>query len=106
MYPTTPDGRYFVVKGQLWRCTNPTLDEDVRQQRVKELMDARRAVKTAKQAEDAMLLKAARGQVQAAKVALGERGPVWWSDGSPDFNRRRVTNTPYADWYAGLTPEA
>lgn len=106
MYPTTPDGRYFVVKGQLWRCSNPTLDEEVRQKLVKELMDARRAVKTAKQAEDPSLLKAARGQVHAAKVALGERGPVWWNDGSPDFNRRRVTNTPYADWYAGLTPEA
>lgn len=26
MYPTTPDGRYFVVKGQLWRCTNPSLN--------------------------------------------------------------------------------
>jgi hypothetical protein len=21
MYPTTPDGRYFVVKGKLWRCS-------------------------------------------------------------------------------------
>ena len=102
MNPTTPDGRYFVVKGQLWRCSNPGLAEDVRQRLVNELMKARRQVKTAKAAQDATLLKAAREQVQAAKVALGERGPVWWSDGSPDFNRYRVVNTPYANWYAAL----
>jgi hypothetical protein len=34
---------------------------------------------------------------------LGERGPVWWTDGAPDFNRKLVVNTPYADWYAGLS---
>lgn len=27
MNPVTPDGRYFVVKGQLWRCSNSGLDE-------------------------------------------------------------------------------
>jgi hypothetical protein len=40
--------------------------------------------------------------VDAAKTALGERGPVWWSDGAPDQNRRMARNTPYADWYAAL----
>ena len=44
----------------------------------------------------------ARRQVDDAKRALGERGPPWWQDGSPDFNRRMVANTPYAEWYAGL----
>jgi len=42
--------------------------------------------------------------VDAAKHALGERGPVWWTDGAPDFNRRLVANTPYAAWYAALPP--
>lgn len=102
MNPTTPDGRYFVVKGQLWRCSNPALAQDVRQQLVNDLMAARREVKTAKAAQDSALLKTARDHVQAAKVALGERGPVWWDDGSPDFNRHRVANTPYAKWYASL----
>ena len=41
-------------------------------------------------------------RVQAAKVALGERGPVWWDDGAPDFNRRMVANSPYARWYEEL----
>jgi hypothetical protein len=38
-YPVTPDDRYFVVKGQLWRCSNPTLDEATRKGLVSQLMD-------------------------------------------------------------------
>ena len=102
MYPTTPDGRYFVVKGQLWRCSNPSLNEDVRQRWVNDLMAARREVKAAKASGVDGELTVAREHVQAAKVALGERGPVWWNDGSPDFNRHKVLNTPYAEWYRSL----
>ena len=102
MHPVTPDGRYFVVKGQLWRCSNPSLDEDVRQCLVDTLMAARREVKNAKGSQDASQLKRARAKVQMAKVALGERGPVWWTDGSPDFNRRLVINSPYAEWFSSL----
>ena len=91
-----------MVKGRLWRCTNPALDEAVRQALVKQLMNARRAVKDAKRAEDDEALKVARSQVNEAKVALGERGPVWWTDNAPDYNRYMAKNTPYADWYAGL----
>ncbi|EIK94402.1 hypothetical protein PMM47T1_21898 [Pseudomonas sp. M47T1] len=99
MNPTTPDGRYFIVKGQLWRCSNPSLSNDERQRLVSELMRARRAVKAAKASGDPGEMKLARSNVQAAKVALGDRGPVWWDDGSPDFNRHRVENSPYAHWY-------
>lgn len=65
-------------------------------------MDARRAVGAAKRRGDAEAERSARAAVDAAKRALGERGPVWWSDGAPDFNRRPVGSTPYADWFAGL----
>lgn len=99
MNPTTPDGRYFVVKGQLWRCSNPSLGEEERQRLVNALMAARREVKEAKASGDLGQLKRARSKVQLAKVKLGERGPVWWDDGSADLNRRRVENTVYADWY-------
>jgi hypothetical protein len=99
-YPVTPDGRYFVVKGRLWRCTNPDLPEEERSRLVKALMQARRSVKQAKTDESA--LQAARAQVNAAKVALGERGAVWWTDGAPDYNRKLVKNTPYAEWYDSL----
>lgn len=102
MNTTTPDGRYFVVKGRLWRCSNPALAAGERQHWVNQLMDARRAVKAAKASEDPDEMKVARAAVQKAKVALGERGPAWWEDGSPDFNRYKVANTPYADWFRAL----
>jgi hypothetical protein len=65
-------------------------------------MRARRQVGVAKKAGDPVLERQARDEVDAAKHALGERGPVWWTDGAPDYNRRMVANTPYADWYAAL----
>ena len=65
-------------------------------------MNARRTVKAAKASGDPDEMKAARSSVQDAKVALGERGPVWWDDGAPDLNQHRVENTPYADWYKTL----
>ncbi|WP_322965172.1 hypothetical protein [Sphingomonas fuzhouensis] len=98
--PTTPDGRYIVVRGRLWRRSNPALTPEARQKLVDALMQARRAVRSAMAQEDEAGLRQARAQVQAAKVALGERGPVWWDDGAPDLNRHMVRNTGYADWYA------
>ena len=99
-YPTTPDGRYFVVRGRLWRKADPSLPEARRAELVRALMDARRDVGTGmRRGED---VAEARRRVDAAKVALGERGPVWWDDGAPDLNRRMAANTPYADWFAGL----
>ncbi len=101
-YPTTPDGRYFVVRGRLWRRSDPSLSEDRRTELVGALMQARRAVGTALRQDDATGLAKARAAVDRAKVALGERGPVWWQDGAPDLNRRMVAGTVYADWFALL----
>lgn len=101
-YPHTPDGRYMVVRGRLWRLANPHLSAHEREALVRALMAARRAVKAALAAGDATALAAARHAVNTAKVALGERGPVWWEDGSQDFNRHMARNTPYRDWYAQL----
>lgn len=104
---TTPDGRYIVVKGRLWRAANPHLPDDVHQKLVKDLMSARRAVATALHNKDAPALKTARQKVNAAKCALGERGPTWWKDdGTPDnkdYNRHLIKNTPYARWYQTQT---
>ena len=61
---------------------------------------ARRAVRQALKSGDGEALAIARAQVQAAKVGLGERGPVWWDDGAPDLNRHKARNTPYAGWAA------
>ena len=98
-HPTTPDGRYLVVRGRLWRKSNPELSTEQRDALIKQLMDARRLLRgrrpDAERAE-------ARKQVDEAKRALGERGPVWWTDGAPDFNRKLAKNTPYRDWFASL----
>lgn len=51
----TPDQRYIVVRGRLWRAAGERAGED-----------------------------AAHRAVEEAKVALAERGPVWWADGAPE----------------------
>ena len=65
-------------------------------------MAARRAKQLAMKADDGAAREVARARVDAAKIALGERGPFWWDDGSPDYNRRLARTTPYADWFTGL----
>lgn len=98
----TPDQRYIVVIGRagprLWRATNPSLPPKERQELVRRLMNARRQIGAAR--SDPAMVSRVRRDVQKAKEALGERGPVWWDDGAPDYNRRLVKNTPYADWWA------
>jgi hypothetical protein len=94
----TPDKRYIVVRGRLWRAANPALSAEEHGKLVHDLMTARRAVKYA--SSDKNMEKVARQSVDVAKTALGERGPVWWTDGAPDFNRHLVKNTPYAGWFA------
>jgi hypothetical protein len=102
-YPVTPDGRYFVVRGRLWRCSDPSLPDADRQRHVDDLMRARSAVGRALRAGDADALADARRAVDAAKTALGERGAPWWRDGAPDYNRRLARNTPYRGWFEGLS---
>lgn len=92
------------MRGRLWRAANPNLPEDERQKLVAELMDARRAVGAAGRSGDEAAEKAARARVHEAKLALGERGPVWWDDGAPDQNRKMVSNSTYAGWWEGAAP--
>jgi hypothetical protein len=98
----TPDGRYFVVRGTLWRMANPGLDDVERTDLVGRLMGARRAVRGAKKAADPEAEATAHRAVDEIKQALSERGPVWWDEGSPALNRHMAKNTLYADWHAKL----
>ena len=100
--PVTPDGRYLVVRGRLWRRADPALPESERGVLVQALMRARRAVREAGRQGDTEALRAARQAVDEAKRGLGERGPVWWTDGAPDLNRKMARNTAYADWFASV----
>lgn len=99
-YPVTPDGRYFVVRARLWRTSDPALSEERRGELVRTLMGARSRLRTL--GGDNAARECTRRWSNDAKVRLGERGPVWWSDGAPDYNRRMVKNTPYAAWYESL----
>lgn len=101
--PHTPDGRYFVVRGRLWRLSNPALPAATRETLVGALMAARRDVAVQRRAGNADGVRDARTRVDGAKRALGERGAVWWTDGAPDLNRRLVKNTPYATWFDALS---
>jgi len=105
-YPKTPDGRYFVSKRRLWRCTNPALDDTTRRAAVKALMQARRAVFAGQKADDETAIANARADVDAAKRTLGERGPVWWDDDAPDEGGKHPKNSSYADWWEMLDDKA
>ncbi|MGN6621954.1 MAG: hypothetical protein ACTHKR_12960 [Sphingomonas sp.] len=82
--------------------SRPTLAAAQRQELVDRLMAARRAIAQAQQQSDPSAVAAARETVNRIKIALGERGPVWWDDDAPDLNRRLAKNTPYAAWFASL----
>jgi hypothetical protein len=73
---TTDDGHYIVIDGRRWRATDPAIPVKRRNELVHILMAWRREVRNAKGTPQE---SAARAGVQAAKVALGERGsPPWW----------------------------
>ncbi len=78
----TADGHHVVIEGRKWRATNPNLPEEERQKLVNELMSARRAVGAALKSGDKEAETTARARVNAAKIALGERGPKWWENGA------------------------
>lgn len=91
------------MRGRLWRRSNPGIPEERRQALVNELMHARRAVREALKEDGLAGLKAARARVDAAKRDLGERGPIWWTDGAPDENRKLARNSTYVVWFASVS---
>ncbi|MEU6621923.1 hypothetical protein ABZ926_14260 [Streptomyces litmocidini] len=74
----SPDGRYVIVNGRRWRATDPDVPPNIAARLRSHLMAARRAVATARRAQDAEAERVARVRVHMAKVALGERGTPWW----------------------------
>jgi len=97
---TTPDGRYLVIRARLWRAGDPSLSTQDKVRYLRDLLNARRALKAAKSAGGEDAIAAARKRVAQARAGLGERGKVWWTDGAPDYHRMQVRLSPYADWFA------
>ena len=100
--PETPDGRYFVSRGKLWRMTNPALSDGERRSAIKSMMQARLALRHASSGTEAEM---ARRDLNAAKMLLGETGPVWWNDGAADLTGQHPGGTIYAAWWEGLSEE-
>ena len=84
----TPDGHFVIIKGRRWRATDPDIPEEVAAELRRTLMAARRAVGAALKARDGVAERAARDRVQAAKVALGERGTPWWEQTAQERQAR------------------
>ncbi len=86
----TADGHHVVIKGRTWRATDPAIPEPEAAILRRWLMAARRDVGTATRAGDAEGESHARSRVHAAKIALGERGPEWWSQSDDERRERRA----------------
>ncbi|GAA2485419.1 hypothetical protein [Winogradskya humida] len=82
----TEDGHFVVINGRRWRATDPTIPEDISTTLRRALMAARRDVGAALRAGQDPA--SARARVQAAKVALGERGTPWWEQ-DPEQRQQR-----------------
>ncbi|CAN7448169.1 hypothetical protein [Mycolicibacterium frederiksbergense] len=90
---TTADGHHVVIGGRRWRATDPSIPEERRTELVRILMAWRREVRRTKGTPEE---RAARAGVQAAKVALGERGqPPWWEQ--TDEQRRTRWQEPLSE---------
>ncbi len=83
----------MVIDGRRWRATDPSIPEERRTELVRILMAWRREVRRTKGTPEE---PAARAGVQAAKVALGERGqPPWWEQ--TDEQRRTRWQEPLSE---------
>lgn len=87
----TPDGRYVVIDGRRWRATDPAIPEERRDELTRVLMAWRREVRRVKGTPEE---RRARAGVQAAKVALGERGTPWWEQSDDERRRRWSAEVP------------
>lgn len=87
----TPDGRYVVIDGRRWRATDPDIPEERTAELRSVLMAWRREVRRTQGTDEE---RASRDGVQAAKVALGERGTPWWEQTDAERRARWEADVP------------
>lgn len=87
----TPDGRYVVIDGRRWRATDPDIPEERAAELRSVLMAWRREVRRTQGTDEE---RASRDGVQAAKVALGERGTPWWEQTDAERRARWEADVP------------
>lgn len=74
-----------MIDGRKWRATDPAIPDERRAELTRSLMAWRREVRRTKGTDEEA---AARAGVQAAKVALGERGDPWWEQTDSQREKR------------------
>ncbi|MET4046662.1 MULTISPECIES: hypothetical protein [unclassified Rhodococcus (in: high G+C Gram-positive bacteria)] len=84
----TEDGHFIVIEGRRWRATDPSIPEDRNAELRSILMAWRRDVRSTGGTA------ASRAGVQAAKVALGERGTPWWEQLESERRARWEKDVP------------
>lgn len=90
--PTTEDGHYLVINGRRWRATDPDIPENRRAELTRILMAWRREVRRTRGTDDEAR---SRAGVNAAKIALGERGsPPWWEQTDAQRRARWEAHVP------------
>jgi hypothetical protein len=89
-----PDGRHVVIDGRRWRATDPAIPQERRSELQRVLMAWRREVRRTKGTDEEA---AARAGVQAAKLALGERGDPWWEQSEAERRTRWSADVPFPD---------
>lgn len=87
----TDDGHHVVIKGRKWRATDPHIPEARNAELRSILMAWRRDVRTTDGSQRS------RDGVQAAKVALGERGTPWWEQTTEERRARWETEVDRPD---------
>ncbi|MCW2852353.1 MAG: hypothetical protein JWM84_2017 [Nocardioides sp.] len=87
----TDDGHHVVIDGRRWRATDPLVPDERRAELQRVLMAWRRDVRRTK-GTDAEATS--RAGVQAAKVALGERGTPWWEQTEAQRRTRWESEVP------------
>lgn len=88
----TEDSHHVVIDGRRWRATDPAIPEERRAELTRILMAWRREVRRTKGTDQE---RTSRDGVQAAKVALGERGqPPWWEQDDAERRARWEADVP------------
>jgi hypothetical protein len=94
----TEDGRYVVIDGRRWRATDPAIPDERRAELQRVLMAWRRDVRRTRGTDEEQV---SRAGVQAAKVALGERGDPWWEQTTQQRRARWEAEVPGPDGWDG-----
>ena len=92
----TEDGHHVVIDGRKWRATDPEIPEARREELTKVLMAWRREVGRTRGTDEE---STSRAGVQAAKVALGERGTPWWEQTQDERRARWSASVPVPDGF-------